>query len=109
MHASKRDEYGNPTPKQILHECRQPIVLALCPAVLHADVLSLDEPRLLQAPMECRVNPALTGPAVHEAYTGSFVSCACARSGGAAVATASKARKPRRLIRLPRRRVRGAW
>jgi hypothetical protein len=40
-------------PKQVADECRQPIVLALGPAIFDRNVLPLDVSALFQSLMEC--------------------------------------------------------
>src|SRR5262245_52459629 len=47
------DDDGNLSANQFVHEYRQPIVLALRPAVFDHDVLALDVDGLLQALAEC--------------------------------------------------------
>ena len=48
-----RDDDGNLSANQFRRECRQPIDLALRPAVFDRDVLALDVAGLLQALAEC--------------------------------------------------------
>jgi hypothetical protein len=43
------DDHRHPTPHQVCRQLRQPILLPVRPAVLHRDILAIDEARLLQA------------------------------------------------------------
>src|SRR5262249_31702486 len=48
------DDYRDPTAHQVCRQLRQPILLPLRPAVLHCDILAIDEARLLQTLLKRR-------------------------------------------------------
>jgi hypothetical protein len=47
--AARGDDHGHLAVNEVRGELRQPIVAALCPAILDRDVATLDEARVLQA------------------------------------------------------------
>jgi hypothetical protein len=96
------NDHGHPTANQIHSQCRQPIVVPLCPSVFDCYVAALGKSCIGQASVKCGDIPAhhFNRRTAENPIVGIAGCCACAASGHAAAVPPSSAMTSRRLNRV---------